>query len=138
MNQTPYLYTLQKHHAKNLHYDLRLSDGKVLKSWVVPKNLPSKAGIKRLAIQVEDHKLGYARFEGKIPEGQYGAGEVFLEDEGEYYLITQNEEGRALTMAQALKAGRIEIKLCGKKFKGQYALIQMEDRNWLIFKMKKK
>lgn len=117
---------------------MRLSDGKVLKSWVVPKNLPRKEGIKRLAIQVEDHHLSYAHFEGQIPEGKYGAGKVVLEDEGEYCYLSKSKPGTAFSLSRALNEGHIEIELCGKKFKGLYALVRMEGKNWLIFKMKKK
>lgn len=117
------IYVIQKHDASNLHHDLRLEMDGVLKSWAIPKEPPTEKGVKRLAIRTEDHPLGYASFEGTIPEGQYGAGEVELWDEGSYELEKWEEE-------------EIVILIDGKKLRGRYCLIKFsdEEKNWLFFK----
>lgn len=118
-------FVVQEHHARNLHYDFRLEMEGVLKSWAVPKGVPEKPGIKRLAVQVEDHPVEYIDFSGTIPKGEYGAGEVFIWDKGEWELI----EGD-------LERGSIKFNLQGKKLKGEYALVRFKDKkNWLIFKV---
>lgn len=113
---------IQKHQASHLHYDLRLEREGVLKSWAVPKTPPTEKGVKRLAIQTEDHPVEYAKFEGKIPEGQYGAGKVEIWDEGEF-ILEKEEEGKLI----------FEIK--GEKLQGTYCLIRFKGKkNWLFFK----
>ena len=124
------LYAIQRHDASHLHFDLRLEEDDVLKSWAIPKSPPQEEGIKRLAIQTEDHPLGYEDFEGTIPEGQYGAGKVETWDRGEYVLLEKTSSKRI-----------IEIR--GKKLLGRYCLIKLkakeqEDKNWLFFKLKEK
>jgi len=115
------IYVIQEHHARNLHWDLRLEKGMVLKSWAVPKTPPRKKGLKRLAIEVTDHAKSYAKFEGKIEEG-YGKGTVKIWDKGTYEL-------------EEWKKNKILIHINGKKLKGDYALIRMKDsKNWLFFK----
>lgn len=118
-------FVIQEHHASHLHYDFRLELEGVLKSWAVPKGVPEIVGVKRLAIQVEDHPVEYINFAGIIPEGQYGAGEVFIYDNGKYEIL-----------AGDLNKGSLKIKLGGKKLKGDYALVRMkEKKNWLIYKI---
>jgi bifunctional non-homologous end joining protein LigD len=118
-------FVVQEHHASHLHYDFRLELDGVLKSWAVPKGVPETAGVKRLAIQVEDHPVEYINFSGIIPEGQYGAGEVFIWDNGKYEIL-----------AGDLNRGSLKIKLNGKKLKGDYALVRMKElKNWLIYKI---
>jgi DNA ligase D-like protein (predicted 3'-phosphoesterase) len=122
------VYVIQRHKASHLHYDLRLEEEGVLKSWAIPKSPPEEAGIRRLAVQTEDHPLGYEDFEGIIPEGEYGAGTVETWDRGDYLPLEADPAKRI-----------IEIK--GKKLKGKYALIKLkpknpDDKNWLFFKLK--
>ena len=119
------IFVIHKHKARNLHYDLRLEINGVLKSWAIPKEPPKTKGIKRLAIQVEDHPLDYANFEGTIPEGNYGAGKVEIWDKGKYEMIEKDKK-------------KIEFKLYGKKLKGNYVLIKTDygknKKGWLFFK----
>lgn len=127
------LFVIQKHAASRLHYDFRLEMDGVLKSWAVPKGLPITRGERRLAVHVEDHPFDYARFEGTIPEGNYGAGTVMVWDIGEY-------EVKGVEPRQALKEGKIHLTLTGKKLQGEWTLVRLKARdaedkdNWLIFK----
>ena len=121
-----FIFVIHKHFARNLHFDLRLEMDGVLKSWAVPKEPPTIKGIKRLAIQVEDHPLNYADFEGEIPKGNYGAGKVEIWDAGTYEL-------------DDLKRDKIEFELHGKKLKGKYVLVKtkygkQKEKSWLFFK----
>lgn len=121
------IFVVQRHDATNLHYDFRLEIDGVLKSWAVPKEPPKNADIKRLAIETEDHPLGYADFEGEIPEGQYGAGKVEIWDRGTFELLKRNEK-------------EITVMLHGQELEGEYVLIKTkygkEGRGWLFFKKK--
>lgn len=114
-------FVVQKHYASHLHWDFRLELGGVLRSWAVPKEPTMEPGVKRLAIQVPDHDLEYADFEGTIPEGQYGAGKVERWDSGTYDMIDK-------------KDFKIVFELHGKKLKGEFVLVQMKDKQWLLFK----
>ena len=125
------LFVIQKHHARRLHWDLRLETGGVLASWAVPKEPPKSQGVKRLAVHVEDHPLDYASFEGQIPEGQYGAGKVEIWDKGWY---DADED-----IAKQIKEGKVEFKLNGERLKGRYILVRMDGdekdkENWLFFR----
>ncbi len=115
------IFVIQKHDASHLHYDLRLEIDGVLKSWAIPKTPPEKEGIKRLAVQTEDHPLEYADFEGAIPEGEYGAGRVEIWDKGNL-------------LPEKIKDNEILFELKGKRMKGKFALIKLKDKNWLFFK----
>lgn len=127
------VFVVQEHDATRLHYDFRLEVDGVLKSWAVPKGIPVKQAEKHLAVETEDHPLEYAKFEGKIPEGQYGAGKVRIWDKGDYKNI------RKLDMKKSYDQGQIEVNLKGDKLKGNYALIRTKfndnPKNWLIIKM---
>ncbi len=122
------IFVVQKHHATRLHYDFRIEKEGALKSWAVPKEPPVTEGIKRLAVQVEDHPLGYENFEGEIEGGLYGAGTVKIWDKGNYIPKEYNPK-------------KIVLELKGKKLKGDYCLIKLKpnlpkDKNWLFFKKK--
>ncbi|MEM2105787.1 MAG: DNA polymerase ligase N-terminal domain-containing protein [Candidatus Bathyarchaeia archaeon] len=118
------IYVIQKHAATHLHYDLRLEMDGVLKSWAIPKEPPTITGVRRLAVQVEDHPLGYEKFEGVIPEGEYGAGTVEIWDKGTYRLLDR-------------KPNKLLIEIYGEKLRGTYVLLMFRDeKNWLFFKKK--
>jgi DNA ligase D-like protein (predicted 3'-phosphoesterase) len=117
-------YVIQKHAATHLHYDLRLEMDGVLKSWAIPKEPSTSPGVRRLAVQVEDHPIGYANFEGTIPEGEYGAGTVEVWDKGTYKLIDRKED-------------KLIVEINGNRLKGVYVLVRFKDqKNWLFFKKK--
>ena len=118
------IYVIQKHAATNLHYDLRLEMDGVLKSWAVPKEPPVEFGVRRLAVQVEDHPIAYATFEGTIPEGEYGAGTVEIWDKGTFKMLDRKED-------------KLVLEIKGEKLRGQYVLVRFKDKkNWLFFKKK--
>jgi DNA ligase D-like protein (predicted 3'-phosphoesterase) len=128
-------FVIQKHAARALHYDFRLEVDGVLKSWAVPKGPSLNPKDKRLAIMTTDHALSYAHFEGVIPKGEYGAGVVMIWDKGTYKNIkTKNE--KQVSMKKCIKNGQIEVFLEGKKLKGGYSLIRMQEDNWLLIKMR--
>ena len=118
-------FVVQKHRASHLHYDFRLEMDGVLKSWAVPKGVPEEAGVKRLAVQVEDHPVDYIDFAGEIPPGQYGAGTVEIWDAGEYELSKRLPD-------------RLEFSLRGERLSGDYVIINTDKNNWLLLKRKVK
>src|SRR5690606_5742464 len=122
------------HHASRLHYDFRLEFQGVLKSWAVPKGPSMYPKDKRLAMEVEDHPIDYASFEGIIPKGNYGAGVVHIFDSGYYDFLEAKDEGEFL---KQWEKGSIKIKLHGHILKGEFALVRMksdQENAWLLIK----
>ena len=118
-------FVVHKHQARHLHYDFRLEMEGVLKSWAVPKGVPVEPGVRRLAVQVEDHPIEYIDFAGKIPEGEYGAGTVEIWDKGKFGLVSKAPD-------------LLELTLKGEKLSGDYVLIHTDGNNWLLIKRKVK
>src|ERR1700693_1743777 len=116
-------FVIQEHHARRLHYDLRLERDGVLVSWAVPKNLPDTPSVNHLAVHTEDHPLEYLTFEATIPKGEYGAGKIVVWDTGTY----DDEKFRAR---------EVIITLHGQRISGRYALIQTDGDQWLAHRMK--
>jgi bifunctional non-homologous end joining protein LigD len=125
-------FVVQKHAARRLHYDFRLAIHGALKSWAVPKGPSLNPGDKRLAVQTEDHPMDYANFEGKIPEGSYGAGTVMVWDRG-----TFSVEGNSSASQQAAR-GEIKFSLQGEKLRGSFVLVKLKrsekGNEWLMIK----
>jgi bifunctional non-homologous end joining protein LigD len=125
-------YVIQKHAARRLHYDFRLELDGVLKSWAVPHGPSLDPHVKALAVQVEDHPIAYASFEGLIPQGEYGGGTVMVWDQG-----TWEPEGDA---RRDLNKGKLKFRLHGEKLKGNWTLVRMrgkageDGKNWLLIK----
>jgi bifunctional non-homologous end joining protein LigD len=120
------VFVVQEHHARRLHYDLRLEKDGVLKSWAVPKGIPEKTGERRLAVQTEDHPLEYAGFAGTIPEGQYGAGTVKIWDKGSFE-------------TKVWKDDMVEFSLDGERLKGKFVLARFKkagEKDWVLLKVK--
>src|SRR5436309_12909247 len=114
------VFVIQKHDATRLHYDFRIEAGGVLKSWAIPKGPSTNPKDKRLAMPTEDHPMEYGKFEGVIPEGEYGAGPVIVWDSGTYRNLNE-KSGKEVRIEHALRQGRVKIWLEGKKLKGGYA-----------------
>lgn len=129
-------FVVQKHDATTLHYDFRIEDEGVLKSWAVTKEPPRKPGTKRLAVRTEDHPFEYINFEGVIPEGQYGAGTVEIWDRGTYEPLLEGEPDQSV--AEAVERGALKMKLEGEKLKGGYVLYNFDHKGkqWFFFRMK--
>lgn len=116
-------FVIQEHHARRLHWDFRLEMDNVLKSWALPKGPPREKGERRLAVEVEDHPLEYLNFQGVIPTGNYGAGEVLIWDKGLYALLEK-------------EPGKIKIVLKGERLEGAFILVKRgkEENQWLMIK----
>jgi bifunctional non-homologous end joining protein LigD len=126
-------FVVQKHHASQLHYDFRLEMDGVLKSWAVPKGPSLNSSDKRLAMQVEDHPVSYFHFEGKIPEGNYGAGTVMVWDTGTWEPLGDEHA--------MMDKGDLKFRLHGEKLQGEFVLAKMRSRRpgskgteWLLIK----
>src|SRR5258705_1894867 len=127
--KTGKMFVIQKHRASQLHYDFRLEADGVLKSWAVPKGPSLDPTVRRLAMQVEDHPVDYAKFEGVIPEGEYGGGTVIVWDYGTY----ESEETQDGT--GGIHKGEIKFFLNGKKLKGFLGVVHTRERQWLLIKI---
>jgi bifunctional non-homologous end joining protein LigD len=129
-------FVIQKHDARNLHFDLRLELDGVMKSWAVPKGPSYDPKTRRLAMQVEDHPIEYNAFEGTIPEGEYGAGTVMLWDRGTY----EPEEGGGVdAIREGLERGNLKIVIHGKRLQGGWVLVRTRAdargrTQWLLIK----
>ncbi len=112
-------FVVHRHHASHLHYDLRLEKDGVLKSWAVPRGLPPHPGVKRLAVQTEDHPMQYLTFDGAIPKGQYGAGEMWIYALGKYQVTKDKKDG-------------FYFRLSSKEVTGEYRIHKMKGKEWLL------
>jgi len=118
-------FVVQRHESRTPHYDLRLERDGVFKSWAVPKGVPEVPGVQRLAIQVEDHPLAFGDFEGTIPEGEYGAGEITIWDQGTCTIIEWTDHD-------------VRFTLNGTRLQGEYLLVRFPrkgPREWLLRKV---
>src|SRR5687768_9871272 len=125
-------FVVQKHDARRLHFDLRLELNGVLKSWAITKGPSLIPGVKRLAVQTEDHPMGYLEWEGVIPKGEYGGGTMIVWDRGTWAPVGDAEKG--------LKKGHLQFVLSGRRLKGLWDLVRMQRRPgekkdpWLLIK----
>jgi bifunctional non-homologous end joining protein LigD len=130
------IFVIQKHQASHLHYDFRLEMEGVLKSWAVPKGPSYDPAVRRLAMMTEDHPYDYAAFEGVIPAGNYGAGNVIIWDQGRWEFVEPGDDPVA-----ALKSGKLTFRMYGKKMFGEWALVKIRGKSgsdkgneWLLLK----
>ena len=124
-------FVIQKHRASSLHYDFRLEHEGVMLSWAVPKGPSLDPSNKRFAMQTEDHPIEYNRFEGVIPEGEYGGGTVMIWDRGTWKPEVEDVD-------RALAKGDLKFTLHGQKLRGSWVLVRMRDRQWLLIKHRDK
>lgn len=135
MGERPHkpIFVVQKHQARTLHYDFRLEIDGVLKSWAIPKGPSLNPAEKRLAIMVEDHDLSFGDFEGTIPEGDYGAGEIIIWDKGFWEYLPDKQRA---TAKEAIGNGKLRFLLYGMKLKGgwQLARLRRAKAEWILTK----
>jgi bifunctional non-homologous end joining protein LigD len=128
-------FVVQKHAASHLHFDFRLELGGVMKSWAVPKGPSVVPGVRRLAMEVEDHPISYNTFEGTIPAGEYGGGTVMLWDRGSY---GHTDGGGEAALREGYEAGKLDITLHGERLEGAFTLVRTrgsgERAQWLLMK----
>ena len=135
----PLTFVVQKHAARRLHYDFRLEADGVLKSWPIPNGPSYTHGERRLAVMTEDHPLDYGTFEGVIPKGEYGGGQVIVWDAGIY---APEDNGRPcfdrqraeVIVRQGIKQGKLTVFLRGRKLRGGWTLVHTQEKNWLFLK----
>src|SRR6202049_250111 len=136
----PLTFVVQKHAARRLHYDFRLEADGVLKSWPIPNGPSYTHGEKRLAVMTEDHPLDYATFEGVIPKGEYGGGQVIVWDAGIYAPEDKNgrpcfDRARAEALVRkGVDEGKLTVFVHGRKLHGGWTLVHTKDKNWLFLK----
>jgi bifunctional non-homologous end joining protein LigD len=134
-------FVIQKHAARNLHFDLRLELDGVMKSWAVPKGPSLDPSVKRLAMEVEDHPIEYNSFEGIIPEGEYGGGTVMLWDRGSYSFWEEDPDP-VERLREGYAKGDFKFELKGERLRGTWVLVRMRGRGdpkkpqWLLIKHK--
>ncbi|MHB1347950.1 MAG: DNA polymerase ligase N-terminal domain-containing protein [Candidatus Humimicrobiaceae bacterium] len=131
-------FVIHKHFASHLHFDLRLELDGVLKSWAIPKGPTINPKDKRLAVMVEDHPLEYKEFEGNIPEGNYGAGQVYIWDRGTYHAFgTEDKEKSSEMLRDEIEKGHLTFIMEGNFMKGEFALVRLKKaspKDWLFIK----
>src|SRR3954451_16747138 len=115
-------FVIQEHHARSMHWDLRLEHDGVLLSWAVPRGIPPDPKRNNLAVHTEDHPLEYLEFEGDIPRGEYGGGSMRIWDRGRYEAHKMNDD-------------EVIVTLHGDRVRGRYALFQTDGNNWMILRM---
>ena len=113
------MFVIQEHHARRLHWDVRLERDGVLVSWAVPKGVPDDPGVNHLAVHTEDHPLEYGSFEGEIPRGQYGAGSMTIWDSGRYETLKWAKD-------------EVKVRLHGQRVTGGYTLFQTGGKQWMM------
>lgn len=130
----PLQFVVQKHRARQLHYDVRLEHRGVMLSWAVPKGPSLDPAVKRLAMETEPHPIEYNEFEGVIPEGEYGGGTVMIWDRGIWAPVVGDRLGDEDDVDRQLAQGELKLMLLGKKLAGGWVLVRTGGRQWLMIK----